>query len=125
MCVPLSLPVCFGLAFLSCFFVFACVRVCVCVFVLSRPSGRQCEAGLRSSLLIQMQNLISKLKRDMAPYLEAILNVASTYWTVSVGVVVVVAAIVCCCLLQLFTNYVLCFLVVVVVVVDDVVFYLL
>ena len=46
--------------------------------------GRRCEAGLRSSLLIQMQHLMRTLKRGMTPYLEGILQVASQYWSVSI-----------------------------------------
>lgn len=56
------------------------------MILFSRSRGRRCEAGLRSSLLLLMQYLIKTLKRDMSPYLEAILKVAAVYWTVSVGV---------------------------------------
>ena len=43
---------------------------------------RRCEAGLRSSLLRQMQVLMRMLKRNMCPYLPAILDLAAQCWTV-------------------------------------------
>lgn len=43
---------------------------------------RRCEAGLRSSLLRQMQVLMHMLKRHMCPYLPAMLDLARHCWTV-------------------------------------------
>ncbi|CAN0439406.1 unnamed protein product, partial [Laminaria digitata] len=42
---------------------------------------RRCEAGLRSSLLRQMQVLMRMLKRNMCPYLPAMLDLAAQCWT--------------------------------------------
>lgn len=47
---------------------------------------RRCEAGLRSSLLQQMQVLIRMLKRSMVPYLSGILKLVVQCWAVSVVV---------------------------------------
>lgn len=44
---------------------------------------RRCEAGLRSSLLLQIQELVVMLKRGMCPYLETILQLSAQCWFVS------------------------------------------
>ena len=46
---------------------------------------RRCEAGLRSSLLRQMQVLMHMLKKNMCPYLHAMLDLAAQCWTVRAG----------------------------------------
>ncbi|CAM9283253.1 unnamed protein product, partial [Sphacelaria rigidula] len=43
---------------------------------------RRCEAGLRSSLLRQMQQLIQLLKKRMIPYLPAMFDLMEECWTV-------------------------------------------
>lgn len=53
----------------------------MCAFV--HVLGRRCEAGLRSSLLRQLQVLVHMLKKHMCPYLPAVVDLVSHCWMVS------------------------------------------
>ncbi|CAN0457393.1 unnamed protein product, partial [Discosporangium mesarthrocarpum] len=41
---------------------------------------RRCEAGLRASVLRQIEELVYRVKRHINPYLPRIIDLTITYW---------------------------------------------